>query len=201
MPLQVNQHVEKVHRTLFVQPPGFPSKTSLESLTLPFSIPHSTFRWCLPIPLYLLSATICPAMAFRKALFVIDIQNELINDPETRIANPERIIKASEEILKIARSNLDRSPERTSRASPALLVFVQHEESPSKGTLVRGSKPWELFFPPRENRDDEILVAKSTGIYFEILRRILAKQALQETLLPQTLIFRRSFARKGSLSS
>ena len=107
-------------------------------------------------------------MASRKALFVIDIQNELIKDPETRIANSERVIKASEEILKSARAILDRSSEGTSCASPALLVFVQHEESPPEGTLLRGSKPWELLFPPRENRDDEILVAKSTGICIEI---------------------------------
>ncbi|KAJ5147548.1 uncharacterized protein N7443_000858 [Penicillium atrosanguineum] len=101
-------------------------------------------------------------MASQRALFVIDIQNELIRDPETRIANPERITQASEEILKVARSILDLNSSGTSRASPALLVFVQHEESPPEGTMLRGSKPWELFFPPRESRDDEILVAKTT---------------------------------------
>ncbi|KAJ5677296.1 uncharacterized protein N7477_002929 [Penicillium maclennaniae] len=105
-------------------------------------------------------------MASRKALFVIDIQNELIKDPETRIANAERIIKASEEILKVARSGLDRNTQETGRTSPALLVFVQHEESPPKGSMLRGSKPWELFFPPRENRNDEILVSKRTGDTF-----------------------------------
>lgn len=101
-------------------------------------------------------------MASRRALFVIDIQNELIADPETRIPNPERVIKASEEILKATRSIIDLN---NNRPSPWLIVFVQHEEFPPEGTMLRGSKPWELLFHLRANQEDEILVAKSTGIY------------------------------------
>lgn len=119
-------------------------------------------------------------MPSRKALFVIDIQNELINDPQTRIPNPEGFINASEQILKAARSNLELDPDSNGSrsASPSLLVFVQHEEFPPKGTLLRGSKPWELFFPPHENRDDEILVEKSTGTYFPTYKTMLARQGL-----------------------
>ncbi|KAJ5924676.1 hypothetical protein N7466_008863 [Penicillium verhagenii] len=102
-------------------------------------------------------------MAPQRALFVIDIQNELIADPKTRIPNPERVIRASEEILKATRATLDL---KNNYPAPCLIVFVQHEESPG-GTLLRGSEPWGLFFPPRADREDEILVAKRTRDTFE----------------------------------
>ncbi|OJJ42080.1 hypothetical protein ASPZODRAFT_105806 [Penicilliopsis zonata CBS 506.65] len=103
-------------------------------------------------------------MTSRRALFVIDIQNELIADPDTRIPTSERIIKASEEILNTAREALGlNSP----RKSPQIIVFIQHEEFPPEGTMLRGSKPWELFFPPRPSQEYEILVAKSTANTFE----------------------------------
>ncbi|KAJ5918793.1 hypothetical protein N7454_009937 [Penicillium verhagenii] len=66
-------------------------------------------------------------MAPQRALFVIDIQNELIADPKTRIPNPERVIRASEEILKATRATLDL---KNNYPAPCLIVFVQHEESP-----------------------------------------------------------------------
>jgi nicotinamidase-related amidase len=118
-------------------------------------------------------------MSSTRALFVVDIQNELIADPDTRIPNSKHIIKATEEILKVSRSILD-SYESSNSLLPWLIVFVQHEESPSEGTMLRGSKSWELFFPPRSNRQDEIVVAKSTGMYIlkYITKIMLAKQIL-----------------------
>ncbi|KAJ5979673.1 hypothetical protein N7481_006971 [Penicillium waksmanii] len=105
-------------------------------------------------------------MSSPRALFVVDIQNELIADPDTCIPNSKQVIKATEEILKVSRLILD-SYEGSNSPPPWLIVFVQHEEFPPEGTMLRGSKSWELFFPPRSNRQDEILVAKSTGDTFK----------------------------------
>jgi nicotinamidase-related amidase len=118
-------------------------------------------------------------MPSRRALFVIDIQKELIADPDTRIPNPKRVINAAEEILKVSRSILD-SYESSNSPSPWLIVFVQHEEFPPEGTMLRGSEPWELFFSPRANRQDEILVSKSTGLYIlkYTTKIVLAKHGL-----------------------
>ena len=41
-------------------------------------------------------------------------------------------------------------------------MFVQHEEPPEEGALVRGSKPWELVFEPEAGNESEILVGKTT---------------------------------------
>ena len=102
-------------------------------------------------------------MSSRTALFTIDIQNELAIDPQTRIPHAERVLTASTEILKTARSIIDAHRE-TSRLSPSIIVFVQHEESPTEGgTLIKGTEPWELAFKPRDGIEEEILVEKTTG--------------------------------------
>lgn len=97
----------------------------------------------------------------RSALFVIDIQNELARDPETRIPHASRICSAGDKILAAARDIID-SHRAAGRPSPSSIVFVQHEETPEDGGLVRGTDPWRLVFEPRRGVEDEILVGKTT---------------------------------------
>ncbi|KAF4415595.1 KGD2-2-oxoglutarate dehydrogenase complex E2 component [Fusarium acutatum] len=88
-----------------------------------------------------------------SALFVIDIQKSLASDDKTEIHHAERIRDAGEQILEIARGLA---------ADPKLIiVFVQHEESPESGPLVKGSKPWELVFENDPNNTRELLVSKN----------------------------------------
>lgn len=96
------------------------------------------------------------------ALFVIDIQNDLATDPETRVPHSERIRAAGEKILATARTILaaqDSKPATTS----SIIVFVQHEEKPEDGPLVRDSEPWKLVFEPDRCAPRERLVHKWTG--------------------------------------
>lgn len=97
----------------------------------------------------------------RSALFVVDIQRELAQDPKTRIPHAERVCSTGEKILAAARTIID-SYRSKSQESPSLIVFVQHEEKPDEGTLVRGTEPWHLVFDPREGVKEEILIAKTT---------------------------------------
>ncbi|KAL7656761.1 hypothetical protein ACMYSQ_005834 [Aspergillus niger] len=99
----------------------------------------------------------------RTAIFVIDIQNHLAVDTTSRVPQADRVIKASEEILQTARSITDSN----GNSSSPLIVFIQHEESPNDGALVKGTEPWELVFHPRADAEGEILVAKKTGDTFK----------------------------------
>lgn len=100
----------------------------------------------------------------RSALFVIDIQRELAHDPKTRIPHADRIRSAGEEILSAARDIIDQY--RTAqKQSPSVIIFVQHEEKPDQGTLVRDTEPWKLVFEPRDGVQEERLVAKTTRQY------------------------------------
>ncbi|KAG8166965.1 hypothetical protein KVR01_002654 [Diaporthe batatas] len=102
----------------------------------------------------------------RSALFVIDIQRELADDPKTQIPHAERIRSAGGKILSAARSIVDQY--RTAqKQSPSVIVFVQHEEKPDQGTLVRNTEPWGLVFEPRGDVQEERLVAKTTQNTFE----------------------------------
>ncbi|KAG7416968.1 hypothetical protein LZL87_009386 [Fusarium oxysporum] len=88
-----------------------------------------------------------------SALFVIDIQKDLASDDKTEIPHAERIRDAGEQILEVARGiAADPKP---------IIVFVQHEESPESGPLVKGSKPWELVFQNDPNNTRELLVSKN----------------------------------------
>lgn len=101
----------------------------------------------------------------RSALFVIDIQRELADDAKTQIPHADRICSAGEKILSAARGIVDQY--RTAqKKSPSVIVFVQHEEKPDEGTLVRDTEPWRLVFEPRDNVQEERLVAKTTREYF-----------------------------------
>lgn len=97
----------------------------------------------------------------RSALFVIDIQRELAQDPKTRIPHADRICSAGEKILSAARDIVDQY-QTARKQSPSVIVFVQHEEKPDEGTLVRDTEPWRLVFEPRDGIQEERLVAKTT---------------------------------------
>jgi nicotinamidase-related amidase len=94
------------------------------------------------------------------ALFVIDIQNDLTTDAATRVPHAARIRAAGDKVLSVARAVLDGRS-----ASPkclGMIVFVQHEEKPEDGPLVRGSDPWKLVFEPRADAPGERLMSKWT---------------------------------------
>jgi nicotinamidase-related amidase len=60
----------------------------------------------------------------RTALFVIDIQRGLVDDPKTQIPHALRIRQSTEEILAAARDIVDQY--RTAqRESPSVIVFVR----------------------------------------------------------------------------
>ena len=103
---------------------------------------------------------ITPLLAMtRTALFVIDIQGELAQDPKTEIPHAKRIREAGDVILTKAREAIDKA-RANGQHSDLEIVIVQHEEKPEEGTMIRGSKSWELVFAPREGDDTEILVSK-----------------------------------------
>ncbi|KAK4113237.1 Isochorismatase hydrolase [Canariomyces notabilis] len=93
------------------------------------------------------------------ALFIIDIQNDLATDPKTQIPYAERIREAGDKILSAARRIVD--SQQDAQPSP-VLVFVQHEEKPEDGPLIRGSDAWGLVFEPRADCRSEMLVHKNT---------------------------------------
>ncbi|RAL10667.1 Isochorismatase hydrolase [Aspergillus homomorphus CBS 101889] len=105
-------------------------------------------------------------MAPRKALFVIDIQKGIAVDSQTRVPHADRVIASAEGTLKAVRSVIDSYREKD-QPSPWVIYFIQHEETPERGPLLRGSEPWELVFSPRVDVEEEVVVAKKTGNTFE----------------------------------
>jgi nicotinamidase-related amidase len=104
----------------------------------------------------------------RTALFVIDIQVELAQNATTEIPHAERIRGAGTRVLQRARQAIDSASEHG--VVPDLeIVFVQHEEVAEKGPLVKGSKPWELVFKPRDNNRWERLVSKDIRESYRVL--------------------------------
>ncbi|KAL2179647.1 Isochorismatase-like protein [Thermothelomyces heterothallicus CBS 202.75] len=101
------------------------------------------------------------------ALFVIDVQNDLATDPATRIPHASRINTSGEKIIAAARAALQQAENNNSSSRLETIVFVQHEEKPEDGTLVRGSDPWKLVFEPLPGDARERLVAKWTRDTFE----------------------------------
>ncbi|KAI8940412.1 hypothetical protein NX059_004102 [Plenodomus lindquistii] len=102
----------------------------------------------------------------RTALFVIDIQVALAQNATTEIPHTERIRVAGTTILQRARKVIDAAGEHGG-TSNLDVVFVQHEEVAEKGPLVKGSKPWELVFKPRDQTRWERLVSKDVRDTFE----------------------------------
>lgn len=96
------------------------------------------------------------------ALFVIDIQKFLLGHQKTEIPQAQRIFEAATSILSKARSSIDASREKSQE--PTLnIIIIQHEEGPESGSLVRGTEPWEVVFPPQEGDAAERLVSKTDG--------------------------------------
>ncbi|KAF2502998.1 Isochorismatase hydrolase [Lophium mytilinum] len=102
----------------------------------------------------------------RTALFVIDIQRDLALDSLTEIPAAARIRDAGASILAATRAKIDAAREQ-SKDSDFTVVFVQHEEKPEDGVMIKGSVPWELVFKPIEGATEERLVAKSVRDTFE----------------------------------
>jgi len=98
------------------------------------------------------------------AIFIIDIQKGVADDPEHEIPTAARIRKAGSKILETARQILDATHTTTTATPPLLIVFIQHEEPPEDGPLNRGSELWKLVFEPREGVAGEVLVQKMHGI-------------------------------------
>jgi nicotinamidase-related amidase len=95
----------------------------------------------------------------RTALFVIDIQHALALDPQTAIPHASRVTETSIAILSRARAHIDSA--RAKGQIPDLeIIVVQHEETPDRGNLQRGSQAWELVFPPRDGDKNERVVGK-----------------------------------------
>lgn len=102
-------------------------------------------------------------MANPIALFVIDIQNDNATDLETKIRNADRIRHAGSAILEASRQTLGaHRATKPSSPPPILIVFVQHEDLPGKGTLLRDTEAWKLVFEPRAGVEEEIHVHKTT---------------------------------------
>jgi hypothetical protein len=97
------------------------------------------------------------------ALFVIDIQNENATDPATRVRAADRVKGAGKNILRCARLALDTYRETRTTALPILIIFVQHEDLPGTGTLLKDTEAWNLVFEPRPGVEEEILVQKTTS--------------------------------------
>jgi nicotinamidase-related amidase len=97
----------------------------------------------------------------RTALFVVDIQEELAGDSGSQIPHAGRVKEAGTKILADARKVIDAAREK-GEDPPLNIVFVQHEEKPEDGTMIRGSKAWQLTFTPRERDRAERIVAKTT---------------------------------------
>lgn len=96
----------------------------------------------------------------RTALFVIDIQADLAQDPQTEIPHAARIRDVGAAILSKARIAIDNELGRGLGANLSIII-VQHHETPENGVLVRGSKSWELVFKPRNKT--ERIVEKTTS--------------------------------------
>ncbi|KAL2146381.1 hypothetical protein VTI28DRAFT_4134 [Corynascus sepedonium] len=100
------------------------------------------------------------------ALFVIDIQNDLATDPSSKIPHASRIRSSGEKIISAARTALQTQKNNTAFRLKSI-IFVQHEEGPENGTLVRGSDPWKLVFEPIPGEATERVVPKWTRDTFE----------------------------------
>lgn len=96
----------------------------------------------------------------RTALFVIDIQADLAQDPRTEIPHAARIRDVGTAVLSKARIAIDNAWSHGLDANISIII-VQHYETPEKGSLVKGSKPWELVFKPRN--ETERIVEKTTS--------------------------------------
>jgi nicotinamidase-related amidase len=87
------------------------------------------------------------------ALFVVDIQAGLADDSKTQITHAERIRHVGQAILSKARAITKKA--LTNGTDIGLrIVFVQHHETgEEEGSLLKGSKAWELVFKPQDEME------------------------------------------------
>jgi nicotinamidase-related amidase len=96
----------------------------------------------------------------RTALFVIDIQVGIAQDPATEIRCAQRVRDAGTEVLARGRAAIAEARTHSQHADLKIVV-VQHEETPESGTLLKGSRAWEVVFKPRGDEHGERLVSKN----------------------------------------
>jgi hypothetical protein len=96
----------------------------------------------------------------RTALFVIDIQVGIAQDPATEIRCAQRVRDAGTELLARSRAAITKARTQNQQADLEIVV-VQHEETPESGTLLKGSKAWEVVFKPRGGDHGERFVSKN----------------------------------------
>ncbi|KAK0736619.1 Isochorismatase-like protein [Apiosordaria backusii] len=123
-------------------------------------------------------------MVSKSAILVIDIQNSLATDPQTKIPDATRVREAGARILEVARQIRDSRVREMGQPSNFIIIFVQHHESPDEGPLVMGTEPWGLVFTPREDLEnvEEFVVDKSVRDAFSnpSLAKILKQHGVQE---------------------
>lgn len=96
----------------------------------------------------------------RAALFCIDMQAELAQDPQTEVPAAARMRDVGNSILSKARTAINE--QRAQGVDPDLsILIVQHYETAEGATLVKGSKAWELVLRPVD--ETERIVEKTDG--------------------------------------
>lgn len=101
-------------------------------------------------------------MNSKTALFIIDVQNALAYTPASRVPHAERLTTVLQEVLSTARS----LPAPKNSTETPIIVFVQHSQPPEDGALVKGTEPWQLVFKPDQSNPNEMLVHKTTGLFY-----------------------------------
>ncbi|KAK4199466.1 Isochorismatase-like protein [Triangularia verruculosa] len=126
-------------------------------------------------------------LATKSAILVVDIQNSLATDPQTKIPNATRVCEAGTRILEVARRIRDIRVQKQGQPSESIIIFIQHHESPDEGPLVLGTEPWGLVFTPRKELDgtEEFVVDKSVRNAFSnpALERILRQHGAEELVV------------------
>ena len=95
------------------------------------------------------------------ALFVIDIQAYLAENPQTEVPHAARIRDVGQAILSKARAAINRACAQGTEPN-LRIVIVQHHETDAGADLIKGSKAWELVFQPQDERTERI-VEKTDG--------------------------------------
>lgn len=130
-------------------------------------------------------------MDSKTALFIIDVQNALASTPATRVPHAERLTTVLQEILSTARS----LPGPKNPTHTPIIVFVQHSQPPKDGALVKGTEPWQLVFEPDQSNPNEMLVHKTTGLFYSCTLNL-----VKINYCVSLLVFKYSFT-KVTLSS
>lgn len=99
----------------------------------------------------------------RTALFCVDMQAELAQDPQTEVPAAARMRDVGKSILTKARTVI--KDQRAQGVHPDLsIIIVQHYETGEGEALRKGSRAWELVFKPED--ETERIVEKTDGTQF-----------------------------------